>query len=84
MLDETIDVMLSLDLAIALDSFESLSRFNRSRAFFAVTNRFKDGTGDGVVSKRVIPSNKTCLLMASLSGSSLNMDGNTHTRLGNK
>lgn len=37
-------------------------------------NSFIDGTGDGVVSKRVIPSNNTCVLMSSLSGSSLNID----------
>lgn len=74
-----LDEYSSFDLAIALDSFESLSHFNRSHTLFAVANRFNDGIGDGVVSKRVIPSNKTCLLMLSLSGSSLNMDGNTYT-----
>lgn len=41
---------------------------------------FFTGAGDGVVSKRVIPSNSTCVLMSSLSGSSLNY---TDTRLGN-
>lgn len=45
---------------------------------FAAASNFKDGTGDGVVSKRVMPSNKTCVLMSSLSGSSLNMN-NIHT-----
>lgn len=34
---------------------------------------FFDDAGDGVVSKRVIPSSNTCVLMSSLSGSSLNI-----------
>lgn len=75
--DETID-------SLRFDAFNSstlsllaliISRFVRTFGLPMVVNKFFiDGTGDGVVSKRVIPSNNTCVLMSLLSGSSLNMD----------
>lgn len=75
--DETID-------SLRFDAFNSstlsllaliISRFVRAFGLPTVVNKFFiDGTGDGVVSKRVIPSNNTCVLMSLLSGSSLNMD----------
>lgn len=49
----------SLDLALCRPLVDAMCFFN--------------GAGDGVVSKRVIPSNNTCVLMSSLSGSSLNI-----------
>lgn len=58
-------------------SFDAFNLFSLCLIFCLLLlsddNEIVDGTGDGVVSNRVIPSNNTCVLMSSLSGSSLNI-----------
>lgn len=57
-----------MPMLVADERIDDVSRFD-----FVAANNFKDGTGDGVVSKRVMPSSNTCVLMSSVSGSSLNI-----------